>query len=236
MQLIVRLGKSAKRGRFAKDENGLALIETAFALPLLIMVGVGGIELSNFAITHMRLSQIALNLADNASRVGVRSALAIQQLREADINDVFAGADMQADGLKIGEKGRMTIYSIQMNEDGGQYIAWKRCFGMKSGAGWDGSFGEVNTGRTGTAYTGFGPAGAQVAAPNAQTPTILVEFNYEYRPLINFGIVSAVRKVSYVGSYIVRDRRDVAALITNPSPAVTQMTCNRYQDEVPLRG
>jgi Flp pilus assembly protein TadG len=66
-----RLSKlRAFASRLRSDTSGLALTEFAFAMPILLSMGMLGIEVSNLALTHMKVSQAALNLADNISRVG----------------------------------------------------------------------------------------------------------------------------------------------------------------------
>ena len=54
--------------RLARDRSGLAMIEMAYAAPFLMLLGLGGVEVANYAIIHMRVSQLAVSLADNASR------------------------------------------------------------------------------------------------------------------------------------------------------------------------
>ena len=56
--------------RLASARSGVAMLEFALALPIVIGVGAYGLEVSNLALLNLRVSQIALNLADNASRVG----------------------------------------------------------------------------------------------------------------------------------------------------------------------
>ncbi|MCE3544244.1 pilus assembly protein, partial [Escherichia coli] len=51
------------------DTRGLALVEFAYALPLLLTLGVGGLETAHFMQASLRLSQIAMTVADNAGRV-----------------------------------------------------------------------------------------------------------------------------------------------------------------------
>jgi hypothetical protein len=44
-------------------------------LPILLTVGLWGIELAHRAVMQMRINQIAVLIADNASRVGENSLL-----------------------------------------------------------------------------------------------------------------------------------------------------------------
>ncbi|MFD1612888.1 TadE/TadG family type IV pilus assembly protein [Sphingomonas tabacisoli] len=221
--------------RFGRNRSGLALIEFAYAMPAVMGMGMYGVETANLAQTHMRVSQIALMLADNASRAGVDvSGGTIQQLREIDINDVMQGLRLQAADLNLTQNGRVTLSSLETNVDGGQWIHWQRCVGLKNGAGWDSSYGVAGQGATGTALQGMGPTGAQVKAPAGEA-VIFVEINYQYKSLFgNLTALIGTPVIKYTASYIVRDKRDLAGNggtgIYDPSPAVgaAKMTCDKY--------
>ena len=135
--------------RLRRDTSAVALTEFAFALPILLTIGMFGVEESNIALTHLRVSQYALTLADNASRVGV-SGLTTQQLREIDINDVLTGTRQQGARINLTTYGRITLSSLETNSSGGQWIHWQRCIGLRSGAGYDSTYGTEGTGASGT--------------------------------------------------------------------------------------
>src|SRR3546814_15503177 len=82
--------------RFTRDARATVLIEMAFAIPFLVLVGFGGIEIANLTLTQTRVSQIGLSAAANASRNPSGSHLAQPTVREADLNEVFAGRKTQA--------------------------------------------------------------------------------------------------------------------------------------------
>lgn len=216
-----------------RDDRGMAAIEFALSLSAVMTVGVYGTEMSNLALANLRVSQIALGLADNVSRVGLKSSLAQQQLRESDINDALIGAQLQGAAMNLGTQARVTVSSIQVNSVGGQWIAWQRCLGTKSGTGWDSSYGKEDDGKTNTSFGGMGPTGQQVTAPPGSA-VIFVEVNYDYKPVINFGLDTA-RRLTYVASMVVRDNRDLTQ-VYNPSPTATKMRCDRYTSTVPKRG
>ena len=88
MTQFVRLRAFTRRLR--RDRSGLALLEFAFTAPIVLSIGMYGIENANLALANMRTSQAALNIADNASRLGFTTSSNIQQMREYDINDVVA--------------------------------------------------------------------------------------------------------------------------------------------------
>jgi Flp pilus assembly protein TadG len=64
----------------------VALIEFAYSMPILMLLGFTGVELANLAIASMRVSQITMTVADNLSRAKQTVPLGLPQLREVDIN------------------------------------------------------------------------------------------------------------------------------------------------------
>lgn len=225
--------------RLARDSSGASLIEFALALPIVFYMGGAGIEYTNMARVHLQISQIALDLADNASRVGLSSNLAATQIRETDMNDVLAGARLQGNGLGLTTNGRITISSLEMVQQSYdtvpvQRIHWQRCVGLKSGTGFASSYGTTSTtagtdatlANAGTTMsTGMGDTGYKVSAPTG-AGVMFVEVNYTYQPF--FGTMFVTNKVMhYTASFVVRDLRDYAQ-IYNPSPAATRMTCDKY--------
>lgn len=230
------------RRRLQQDRRGLAMLEFALSAPLVIALGCYGIEMSNLALVNMRVSQIALNLADNASRVGAYSNLATQQLREVDINDILQAARYQGTGINLTANGRITVTSLEnvaqsYDTQPVQRVHWQRCLGAKSGSGFDGQFKANVTTTAGSTSSvndkGYDLAGgitdngtAPISAPGG-AGVMYVEINYRTTPM--FGTwLSAPQNIHYIASFVVRDRRDYAQ-IYNPSPATTASTCNLYK-------
>lgn len=190
----------------ARDRSGLALIEFAFAAPLFALLFLTGAELTNYTITRMRLSQVALHLADNMSRIGNGSMLQAKTITEADINDVLTGAGLQGGSLDIYEHGRVIVSSLEPvanpNTSNRYKIRWQRCRGSVSHASSYGKAGDTN-------LTGIGPAGRQVIAVDGGA-TMFVELYYEYTPLL-ITQIHPERKLIEVASMMVRDRRDLSS-------------------------
>lgn len=225
--------------RLFHDRGAAATIEFALLVPILMYLGGAGIEYSYYGLAQLKISQIALELADNASRVGLSSTLSSVQLRETDVNDILTGARMQGAGINLTPNGRIIISSlenVQQSYDTApvQRIHWQRCLGMKSGSGYDSSYGttsttagtdatQTNAGTT--AASGMGDAGYMVSAPSGYG-VMFVEVNYAYQALFGTLYISATR-IHYLASYVVRDRRDYSQ-IYNPTPVVTRSTCNLY--------
>ncbi|WP_229664519.1 TadE/TadG family type IV pilus assembly protein [Sphingomonas metalli] len=236
----IATGLRALRRRLRHDRRGTALMEFAFTLPLVLTVGGWGTELAWLAITNLRISQLALNLADTASRVGASGSNGVTQLREADINDTFTGIRLSSGTMALGANGRVILSSLENTKqsydtDYTQRIHWQRCFGMKSGTGYDSSYGtappaagtdatQANAGTTTT--TGMGDAGFKVMAPQ-NSSVMFVEINYRFQPLFG-SLFVAPRIIHYSASLLVRDNRDFTQVYNPTDSAVTRSTCDRY--------
>lgn len=224
----MRLGKLPCE--LCRDTSGLAVLEFAIAFPVLLALGMYGIDIANMALTNLRLNQIALNLADNASRVGVNSTLSIQQMREVDVNDIFEGAKSQGTGINLTTNGRVILSSLEKDSSGVQRIHWQRCFGSKTGSTYESHYGRaLNTdgstsagANSGPSSAGMGDTGFTVNAPANSSGVMFVEVNYRYTPM--FSWLSAPADLRYTASFIVRDPRDFAQ-IYNPSPTATASYC-----------
>ena len=226
--------------RLRGDRSGLALLEFALSAPVVLTLGLCGIEVGNEALVHMKLSQIALNLADNASRVGSLSSTNIETMREGDINDVLQAARLQGAAINLTTNGRVIVSSLEnvrqsYDTAAVQRIHWQRCIGKKSGTGYESSYGTTrstdgtsdNVADAGTLTTsGMGDAGAKVSAPVA-SGLMFVEINYLYQPLVMNWVISPIR-MHYTASLIVRNNRDFKQ-IYNPLNSATRSTCNLYK-------
>jgi hypothetical protein len=193
------LARKRPLAALAADCSGVGIIEFALTIPLVTALALGGIELANLALTHMRVSQIALTVADNAGRVTTR-------IDEADIDEVFAGAELVGEPIDFAENGRVVLSSLQHNdledEDEGQMINWQRCFGDLDV---DPAYGEQDDGKEDGSLQGMGPAGREIqSVPN--TAVMFVEVSYQYAPVI--GGVIEPRILRYESAFIVRGRTE----------------------------
>ena len=192
---------AALTARFRRDTSGVALLEFALTLPILLLLSLTGAELTNYITTKMRVSQISLHLADNAARIGSGSQLALKTINESDINDLFTGAQLQSGELDLNTNGRIILSSVEVDSaHTGKYkIAWQRCKGLKtSHASTYGVAGANN-------LTGVGPAGRQTIAPS-DGAAMFVEVYYEYQPLVKTSLAPANNFIE-IASMMVRDRR-----------------------------
>ncbi|MFM9828141.1 MAG: TadE/TadG family type IV pilus assembly protein [Sphingomonas sp.] len=216
------------------DRSGAALMEFAFTLPVLLIMIATGAEMTNYITTRMRVSQLATRLADDAARMGNGSLLAAKTITEADINDLFIGANLQSGELALTTQGRVILSDLEPvanpNTTNRYKIVWQRCYGGKTSY-------TPSYGRSGdTNLVGMGPTGRQITA-QSDNATMFVEVYYEYRPLIAIGNLASITNFTEISSMAVRDRRDLSddsalgAAATHPNgiykvPGVTASTCS----------
>jgi TadE-like protein len=225
--MITALALRTKLHRLAANISGVSIMEFALVLPVLTLLGMGGLEMSQYAMSIHRVSQATNALADTMSRVGARSALTRTQLRESDVLDGFRGFLEQNPQLDLGNHGRIILSSLDLNAAGGQRIHWQRCIGVMVR---DSLYGPQGTGATGTGFAGMGPAGQQIQTPpGAGQAVMYVEVAYTYTPMFTDMVLPSTL-ITSEAAFLVRTPRDNTTTgIFNPGGAVpTPYTCNRH--------
>jgi len=226
--------------------SGLALTEFAFSLPVLLTLGLFGLETANLAMSHLRISNIAMLTADNAARVR-------DNIDEADVVELFTGAKMSGASMDFAQNGRIVLSSIEVTPcdndsnngpgnsggydcdnpgngggsgvgpsgDRGQWIRWQRCDGVKR---YTSRYGGQDTGRTHNNLkfvgTSANPIWSQVG-----TAVMLAEVSYDYQPIIPNSFLEGI-EIRYESAFNVRQRTD--QVIRN-AKNITPRTCDRYQ-------
>ena len=192
-----------------RDSSGVALTEFALSLPLLMTAGLWGIETANLAVTTLRVNQVAIQIADNASRIGDTSSLEDRRIYESDINDLLLGSNIQAgESIDLYHHGRVIVSSLEVvpGTADQQYIHWQRCKGTKAHPS---SYGKQGDGTSST-LPGMGPPGEEVMAQRGEA-VIFVEVSYDYQPLVP-GFFQTSRVISSTSAYTVRDSRDLTQI------------------------
>lgn len=217
---MTALGQVLRRLRASR--SGVAVTEFALSLPLLMTAGMWGLETANLAIVNMRVSQAALHIADNASRIGDTSTLQDRKIYESDLNDVLLGANLQAGGaIDLFEHGRVIVSSLEVVEgtEDQQYIHWQRCKGVKA---FESAYGGEGHGLAGN-LTGMGPEGEEVTAEPGEA-VIFVEVSYDYQPLIG-DVFTNTGEITTTAAFNVRDDRDLSQIYQrdggSPDPAAS---------------
>jgi Flp pilus assembly pilin Flp len=188
--------------RLWRDERGLAVIEFALVAPLLLLLILGGLELINYSLAHLRVNQIAMTVADNSGRV-------MTGIDEANIYEVFAGGNVIGEPLEFEAHGRIVLSSLQDNGQGGagagQMINWQRCWGdLPVGS----AYGTEGTGRDNADLAdGMGRAGSRiVSAPG--TAVMVAEVVYEYQPLVSANLLPVGPRIRHESAFNVRGRQN----------------------------
>lgn len=228
---LPRLARLLKR--VARDERANSLVEFTLAAPIALYFGAFAIEAARRGMVQMKLSQIALNLADNVSRTGLTSNLGVTQFRESDVVEAFNAARLQGEGIELTRRGRIILSSLQRDASG-NYIAWQRCVGLKTATS---SYGTAGTGSTQRAVvaTGIGPADQKVQPSDVDSAVMFVELVYDLPRQFLDTRFFGDSTIRYTAAFMVRDRRAVTGTGIGTGnngiysvTGVTPMTCNLY--------
>jgi Flp pilus assembly protein TadG len=201
--------------RLRASTKGVALTEFAMSVPVLLTLGLFGLETANLAMAHLRISNIAMLTADNASRVR-------NSIDEADVIELFTGAKMTGSSINFAQNGRIVLSSIERNAAGnGQWIRWQRCDGARN---FTSAYGNQGRGQNDTTLQYVGTSTNPISAA-AGTAVMLAEVSYQYQPIIPNSFLTGI-EVRYESAFNVRQRTNQAITNTN---SVTARNCNTYQ-------
>jgi len=256
MQLTRTPALRRLRHRLRSDQSGLALVEFAIVAPVLLTLGLGGVEVAAFAVANLRVSEIAMTVADNAGRVRV-------SIDETDINELMIGAKLIGEGIKFAENGRIILSDLEQRTStkGGkgptttenpkgylQWIRWQRCAGAMNVTS---SFGGPIT-DGGAAVTdldskvnadhgadevkstldGMGPDDNKIAASTG-TAVMFAEVVYDYQPVVPFDIIGP-RTIRVNQAFNVRQRTDFVLKNDGKLSGNARSDCRLFLATVPV--
>jgi len=195
--------------RLRPDESAISMVEFGIALPVMVLMGVLGIEVTSMASAHMQVSQLALSVADNASRLGQTDNGAVTPtVAESDIDAVMFGAIKQGEALDFENNGKVILSSLERDTaTGRQYIHWQRCAGELER---DSAYGNDSdeSGLTGDILAGMGAADRSVSASAGQA-VMFAEVYYTYQPVFVGEFASGV-VFKQEAALLVRDDRNLS--------------------------
>lgn len=209
--------------RLARDESGLAMVEFAVSLPILLSLGLGGLEVAHYGVANLRVSQIAMTAADNAARV--REAIS-----ETDVNELMAGARFVGEDIGFAEHGRIILSSVENNAETsnsrkGQWIRWQRCTGKLRVAS---AYGPQDTGKADAKLKDGLGQGANKITASPGTAVMFVEVSYQYQPVSPFGkTLVGDRTLKYQSAFNVRQRNN-QAIQAGGVTSSGWATCDKY--------
>ena len=208
--------------RLWREERGLAFVEFAVTAPVLLFMILGGLELVNYARAHLRVNQIAMTVADNAGRV-------VTGIDEANVYEVFAGANVIGEPLDFEAHGRIVLSSLQDNGmggvNGGQMINWQRCWGDLDVAP---AYGVEGTGRDDDELEEGMGRGENRIFSSPDTAVMVVEVTYDYQPLISTTLVPVGGHIRHESAFNVRGRQNNN--ISN-TQSLASLACDASEDE-----
>jgi Flp pilus assembly protein TadG len=161
------------------NTRGGVMIEFAFAMPLLITLLLGGVELGRYVLLHQKLDRTAMTVSDLVARV--------TSVTPADLDTVLNAADLVMAPFEFSDKGVVVISAVKKVTAGGSpKVIWQR-----SGAG------SLSV----TSQVGVADGDAVIPDPALVTDIdgiVVGETYYEYTPWFITMIPSTtIRHVAY---------------------------------------
>jgi Flp pilus assembly protein TadG len=159
----------ASVGRLPSQESGIAAVEFALVLPILLVLWIGGVEVTSALSVDRRLNNFASTMGDLVSRT--------EQIPYSRVEDIFDLADAaifpyEATGITM----RITAVTIETN--GNAKVAWSRARGMTAHA-------------KDTQVNDSVPASLRPAS-DTESQIIMAEVLYTYQPAIGYVITSDI--------------------------------------------
>lgn len=158
--------------RLWRSTRGSIAAETAFILPILILMALGGTEIARYVLLHQKLNRVVATMSDLVSQG--------KTISEDEINALFAAVDPVMSPFSVGDDGVVIVSSITDTPGNPARVVWQRC-GGGSLTGQSSEFGAE--GAIATLPSGF------VVRPGEGV--IVAEVIYHYTPLISAGLVGS---------------------------------------------
>jgi hypothetical protein len=201
--------------RLTSENKGVALIEFAFTLPVILIILLYGIEVSNFGLAVLRVHQIAATSADNAARVR-------DSISEDDVNEVLIGGKTIGEKMDFASRGRIVLSDVLSNglsgSNAGQKILWQRCSGALNVPESQPMYGAEGKGAADNSLQTMGKVGRQIA-PSATSAMVFAEVSYRYKPVVSATLFGTPILRSEA-SFIVRERpSETLTLPPNTTPS-----------------
>jgi Flp pilus assembly protein TadG len=243
------------------DASGLALTEFAITAPVILLLGLGGVEMANYVMANLRISQLAMSVADNAGRVRT-------SIDEGDISEVMIGALKLGEPLNFSANGRIILSDLEQRTTtsgtGGrgavtadnpngyrQWIRWQRCAGALSvtssyGVPLNSAGGQVtNIDDTtnpdhaavegASKIDGMGDPTNQISASPGMA-VMVVEVVYNYQPVIPSDIISSLLgqpQIRRVVAFSVRQRNAYSLRNDGSLSGKRRADCRLFDATVP---
>ncbi len=197
-----------------RDRTAVSVTEFALVLPLFMTLGMYGVEIAWMNAAAMEVSQVAIALADNASRLGQTDNSGVTPtITGADVASVLTGSKQEGKSIGLDENGRVILSSLESHPvTGKQYIHWQQCMGnLKKNS----NFGKPDV--TGNALakvaSGLAMGNTKITAP-AGSSVMVAEVWYTHKGLFGTMFIQPIT-MHEQAAMIVRDNRNVGPGLSN---------------------
>lgn len=127
--------------RFRRENRGSILVETAGAIPIVVLLAMGGAEFARYVLLHQKLDRVAASVGD---LIAQQETINEQQLADifSSIDDVLAPFDLGTEGVVIVSSSAIPTGGVDCDT---AEILWQRTAGTYSASSQVGSAGGSAT-------------------------------------------------------------------------------------------
>jgi len=158
--------------RLGRNSNGGAMLEFAFAMPILIGLVMGGVEFARFALVNQKMERVTSFVGDFVARA--------EALDEADFGDYFAAAQQLGVPFDLFSDGNIIVTSVT-GQSSGPEVLWQ----------------QIGAGSVTQASKIGAPGDAATLPENFNVDEgeglVITEVYFDFEPLLLPGLISAHR-------------------------------------------
>lgn len=204
---------------FRRDRRGVSVVEFALALPLVLLIGIGGIELMTFTLAHQKAERIASVTADAIARNTLAPS-------ERTFVDTLDAAEAVGAPFAVTAEERTIVTGVIAIKQNGKIvnkIAWQRCAGALGGV-------ASTLGAEWTATPDYAD-GPSITLPQGMTllqnqMVVISEVAIRYRPLVMVAPIPGAPADGIIRQRSLFVARGQAFPYITPSPDVEAARCS----------
>lgn len=103
---------------FVRDRRGTILAEWALAMPVIVVILLGGFEVARFALLQQKLDRLATTVGDIVAQAETMTA--------AEMDRIFAATSTIMAPFAVGDRGRVIVSSIMASSGQPARVLWQR--------------------------------------------------------------------------------------------------------------
>lgn len=121
--------------RLRRNEGGSFAVELAFAMPVLVVLFLVGVEFTRYLLINQKVERTAATIADLVSQS--------EGISEFEMNGLFMATEYVMAPFDLGSEGIVIVSSISAKDGAAARINWQRFYGGGSTGSKFGNQGEV---------------------------------------------------------------------------------------------